>query len=162
MPFYSGASLAKLHDGTYQAVNILGLDDTSLFGRPSLLEGNINDIFAENGFFVVKNSEFSKLENPTVGTEFELNDHRARIVGIAKVASSGLFGVPTLYTTFTRAQQYLPNMRFTTAYVLVEPKTDADVINIQRAVKNWATSLLPKTNSSAAYRNSIFFKRALA
>jgi putative ABC transport system permease protein len=46
---------------------------------------------------------FEKLENPKIGTEFELNDHRGVIVGIAHVASSGLFGVPTLYTTYNRA-----------------------------------------------------------
>ena len=34
VPLYSGAALVKLGDGTYQAVNVLGLDDTSLFGRP--------------------------------------------------------------------------------------------------------------------------------
>src|SRR3974390_2003901 len=49
VPLYSGGGLAKLHDGTYQAVNILGLDDSSLFGRPRVIDGNIGDIFAENG-----------------------------------------------------------------------------------------------------------------
>ena len=34
VPLYSGGALVKLPDGTYQAVNIVGLDDTSLFGRP--------------------------------------------------------------------------------------------------------------------------------
>ena len=67
--------------GTYQAVTILGLDDTSLFGRPELIEGNIENIFAENGLLAVKDAEFAKLENPTIGTEFEINDHRGVIVG---------------------------------------------------------------------------------
>jgi len=134
VPLYSGGGLAKLSNGTYQAVNVMGLDDSSLFGRPRLLDGNIQDIFAENGFIVVKDAEFPKLLNPTIGTEFELNDHRGRIVGIAAVATSGLFGVPSLYTTYTRARQYLPNARFTTSYILVEPKSDADVANIESAV----------------------------
>ena len=123
VPLIPAAALLKLRDGTYQAVNVIGLDDTSLFGRPQLLEGKIEDIYAENAFIVVKDSEFAKLENPRIGTEFELNDHRGVIVGIAKVASSGLFGVPTLYTTYNRALQYIPNTRFTISYVLVEPKT---------------------------------------
>ena len=122
VPLYSGAALLKLSDGTYQAVNVLGLDDTSLFGRPTLLEGKIEDIFAENAFLAVKDSEFSKLENPKIGTEFELNDHRGVIVGIAHVASSGLFGVPTLYTTYNRALQYIPQTNFTISYLLVEPR----------------------------------------
>src|SRR5208337_4122914 len=109
VPLYSGAALLKLRDGTYQAANVIGLDDTSLFGRPNLILGNIQSIFAENAFIAIQDSEFYKLENPRIGTEFELNDHRGVIVGIARVASSGLFGVPTLYTTYSRALQYIPN-----------------------------------------------------
>ena len=134
VPLYSGAALLKLHDGTYQAASILGLDDTSLFGRPQLISGNLEDIFAENAFFAVRDSEFSKLGNPAIGTTFELNDHRGKIVGIAKVASSGLFGIPTLYTTYNRALQYIPNTRFTISYLLVEPKSPADAAKIEAAV----------------------------
>ena len=115
-------------DGTYQSVTVVGLDDTSLFGRPQLIQGKIEDIYGENAFIVVKDPEFPKLGNPRVGTEFEVNDHRGVIVGIARVSSSGLFGVPTLYTTYERALQYLPNPRFTISYVLVEPKSPADVV----------------------------------
>jgi len=132
VPVYSGGALVKRSDGFYQSVTVVGLDDTSLFGRPQLLEGKIEDIYGENGFIVVKDPEFPKLNNPTLGTEFELNDHRGVIVGIAKVASSGLFGVPTLYTTYERALQYIPNPRFTVSYVLVEPKHPSDIPNIER------------------------------
>jgi putative ABC transport system permease protein len=134
VPLYSGAALLKLRDGTYQAANVIGLDDTSLFGRPTLLTGKITDIFAENAFIAVKDSEFYKLGNPKVGVEFELNDHRGVIVAIAHVASSGLFGVPTLYTTYNRALQYIPNPRFTISYLLVEPKSPADVALIKAQV----------------------------
>jgi putative ABC transport system permease protein len=152
---YSGGGLAKLHDGTYQAVNVMGLDDSSLFGRPYLLQGNIRDIFAENGFFVVKDSEFAKLENPAIGTEFELNDHRAKIVGIAAVASSGLFGVPTLYTTYNRAKQYLPATRFTTSYILVEPKSPTDAAAIERRVR--AMGYLALTKDEFVQKISDFY-----
>jgi putative ABC transport system permease protein len=134
VPIYTGGGLAKLRDGTYQAVNVVGLDDASLFGRPILLQGDIQDIYAENGFIVVQDSEFPKLENPTIGTEFEINDHRGVIVGIAKVSSSGLFGVPTLYTTYSRALQYIPQQSFTLSYILVEPKSPGDVARIKTAV----------------------------
>ena len=46
VPLYSGGGLAKLSDGTYQSVNVIGLDDTSLLGRPELVEGKIEDIYA--------------------------------------------------------------------------------------------------------------------
>ena len=134
VPLYSGAALLKLRDGTYQAANVIGLDDTSLFGRPEMITGNIQDVYAENGFIAIRDAEFYKLQNPKVGTEFELNDHRGVIVGIARVASSALFGVPTLYTTYYRALQYIPNTRFTISYLLVEPKTPADIKAIKERV----------------------------
>ena len=135
VPVYSGGALVKLTNGGYQAVTVVGLDDTSLFGRPQLIQGKIEDIYGENGFIVIKDPEFPKLGNPRVGTEFELNDHRGVIVGIATVNSSGLFGVPTLYTTYNRALQYIPNPRFTISYVLVQPKSSADVIRIKQQVQ---------------------------
>ncbi len=131
VPLYSGMGLVRLKDGTYQGVSVLGLDDASLFGRPQLVEGTIEDIYAENGFVVIKDEEFDKLDNPTLGTEFELNDNRGVIVGIARVASSALFGVPTLYTTFSRAKQYIPSMRYTVSFVLVEPESPAVVPHIK-------------------------------
>ena len=144
VPLYCGGAQVKLRDGTFQAVNIIGLDDTSLFGRPQLESGNITNIFAENGFIVVRDAEFSKLENPVVGTEFEINDHRGVVTGIAQVASSGLFGVPTLYTTYTRALQYLPNPRFTITYVLVEPRGAGDIQAIKSAVADMGYLALTK------------------
>ena len=113
VPLYSGGALVKLRNGIFQSVTVIGLDDNSLFGHPELLEGKIEDIYAENAFIVVQDNEIHKLGNPGIGTEFELNDHRGVIVGIAKVAASGLFGIPTLYTTYTKAIQYIPSMRFT-------------------------------------------------
>jgi putative ABC transport system permease protein len=69
-----------------------------------------------------------------MGTEFELNDNRGVIVGIAKVPASGLFGVPTLYTTYSRAIQYIPSMRYTISFILVEPQNRAAIPHIQEAI----------------------------
>jgi putative ABC transport system permease protein len=135
VPLYSGAALVKLRNGTYQAASVIGLDDSSLFGRPELEQGHIEDIYAENGFIVVHDAEFRKLGSPALGSEFELNDHRGVVVGIAKVATSGLFGIPTLYTTYKRAIQYIPNARFTTSYILIEPKNAAIIPHIQDQVQ---------------------------
>src|SRR5208283_1325410 len=134
VPVYSGGALLKLKDGTYQAVSVLGLDDTSLFGRPKLVEGEISNIYAENGFIVVKDEEFSKLRSPKLGDEFEINDNRGKIVGIATVPASGLFGMPTLYTTFHRAIQYIPSMRYTISYILVEPANKEAIPGIKKEI----------------------------
>jgi putative ABC transport system permease protein len=134
VPLYSGGALLRLQSGTYQPVTVIGLDDTSLYGRPELIEGKLEDIYAENGFIVIKDEEYGKLESPKLGTEFELNDHRGVIVGIAKVPASGLFGVPTLYTTFSRAHQYIPSMRYTMSFILVEPTSPQAIPHIREEV----------------------------
>lgn len=144
VPLYSGGALVKLRSGVYQSVTVLGLDDASLYGRPELIEGRIEDLYAENAFVVVKDSEFGKLGNPRVGSEFEINDHRGVIVGIAKVTTSGLFGVPTLYTTYNRALRYVPSERFTAAFILIEPKTDGALPDIKEKVKRLGYEALTK------------------
>jgi putative ABC transport system permease protein len=156
VPLYSGGALVRLKSGTYQPVTVIGIDDASLFGRPYVLEGRIEDIYAENAFLVIKDAEFRKLETPVVGTDFEINDHRGVVVGIAQVASSGLFGVPTLYTTYRRAVQYLPTTRYTISYILVEPKSAADVVRIQREVQK--LGYLALTKDQFILRISDFYK----
>ncbi len=123
VPLFLGSAQVKLASGTYQAATVIGLDDGSLFGRPELEAGRLEDLYADNSFFVVHDAEFEKLESPAIGTVFELNDHRGVAVGIARVASNGLNGIPTLYTTYSRAIEYLPTARFTLSYVLLEPKS---------------------------------------
>ncbi len=144
VPLFSGGALVKLRSGTFQPVTVIGLDDASLYGRPELLNGKIEDIFAENGFLIVKDAEYTKLESPVIGTEFELNDNAGKIVGIAKVASSGLFGVPTLYTTYNRAIQYIPSPRFTISYILIEPKSEGDIPRIQESIRKLGYLALTK------------------
>jgi len=155
VPLYSGGALVKLPDGTFQGVTVVGLDDTSLFGRPMLTEGKIENIYAENGFIVVDDAEYEKLESPRVGSEFELNDHRGVIVGVAKVTVSGLFGLPTLYTTYNRAVQYIPNPRYTISYVLAEAKSPDDVQKIKQQVA--ALGYMALTKQEFMNKNASFF-----
>ncbi|WP_323161434.1 ABC transporter permease [Pseudomonas fluorescens] len=123
VPVFIGSAQVRLENGTYQGVSVIGLDDTSLLGRPALEQGAIEDIYAENAFIVVHDAEFAKLGNPAIGTSFELNDHRGIIVGIARVLVGGLTGVPTLYTTYRRAIEYIPTTRFTVSYILLKPRS---------------------------------------
>ena len=156
VPLYSGGALVKLRSGTYQAVTVVGLDDSTLFGRPELIQGKIEDIFAENAFIVVEDAEFRKLEYPKVGTEFEINDNRGIVVGLARANSSGLFGVPTMYTTYKRAITYIPSSRFTTSYVLIEPKKSSDIPYIKEQVKKLGYEAL--TDDEFMQKISNFYK----
>jgi putative ABC transport system permease protein len=158
VPLFISGALVKLHSGNYQSVNVVGLDDESLFGRPELEQGSIQDIYADNTFIVVHDAEFNKLENPKIGTSFELNDHRGTIVGIAKVASNGLNGVPTLYTTYNRAIEYLPTTRFTISYILVSPKNVAAIAGIKKQVAKLGYIALTKEEFNKATADYYTYK----
>jgi putative ABC transport system permease protein len=75
---------------------------------------------------------------------------------VGKVASSGLFGVPTLYTTYSRALQYIPNPRFTISYLLVEPNGPDDIKAIKEKVKQYGYVALTKDEFVAKISN--FYK----
>jgi len=134
VPLYSGAGLVRLANGNYQPVTIVGLDDTSLLGRPNMIAGNVEDVYADDSVIAIVDSEYPKLHEPKVGTTFEINDRRAVVVGLAEVPESGLFGLPTLYTTYNRATEYVPSGRYTVSYVLVEPDSPAAIPSIEAAV----------------------------
>lgn len=157
VPLYYGGALVKLADGHYQAVTVIGLDDTSLLGRPVMSRGKIEDIYTTKSFIAVDDEAFPKFGNPHVGTTFELNDHRGVIVGIARVLLSGLGGVPTLYTTYYRALQYVPNPRYTISYILVEPKSASDVPRIKQEVRALGYLALMKEEFKRALSTSFLY-----
>lgn len=161
VPLYSGAALVQLADGRYQAATVLGLDDTTLFGRPELVAGHIEDIFADNGFIVVDDADYRKLDNPPIGTDFQINANRAVIVGVAKVAASGLFGMPTLYTTYSRAIQYIPNSRYTLMYLLVEPQDGGVVESIKQGVGQLGYLALTKREFMSRIQNFYVYQTGM-
>lgn len=156
LPIYIGAGLVRLDNGTYQAATVVGLDDATLFGRPAVLQGNILDIYRNNAFLVVRDASYPKLGNPKVGTTFEINDHRGVVVGIARLSVGSLFGLPTLYTTYTRATQDLPSTRYETSFILVQPKNSRDAPAIETAVRK--LGYLALTDSEFIQRNDRFYE----
>ena len=156
VPLYVGAGLVKLNDGTYQSATIIGLDDASLFGRPAIISGNILDIYKNNAFIMVKDANYAKLDSPKIGTSFEINDHRAVVVALAHTSVPGLFGLPTLYTTYNRATQDLPSTRYLISYILVQPKSTQDIAAIERQVRN--LGYLALTDQQFIARNDKFYE----
>jgi putative ABC transport system permease protein len=126
VPFYSSIQQARLFNGRFKSIQLIGLDNSSLIGAPPiLLKGHLDDLHQTNGIIldtvgVEKLSEGRK-KSLDVGDIFEINDHEARIVGICQAARS-FFGYPFVYTTFDRAVQFAPKTRKTLAFILVKPK----------------------------------------
>ena len=156
VPLYVGAGLVRLHDGTYQPATVIGLDDATLFGRPELLDGQTVDIYGDNAFFVVRDANYAKLATPKIGTTFEINDRRGVVAGIARVSVGSLFGLPTLYTTYSRATQDLPSTRYEMSFILAQPKSAAAIPAIKRAVAK--LGYLALTDQEFTTRNDRFYE----
>ena len=161
VPIYFGSGLVKLPDGRYQGANIIGLDDTTLFGRPPIIKGDLNKIYNSDAFIGVVDSDYRRIGSPGIGSVLSINDHRAVIVALAKPASGGLFGTPTLYTTYTRATQDLPQTRYSMSYILLNPKSNADIPYIQEQVKKLGYKALTQKQFEKTIENFYKYKTGM-
>jgi putative ABC transport system permease protein len=159
MPMYKGLLKARLADGTFQTCIVVGLDDATLIGGPPvMLEGKLDDLRRSDGVIVDIDGAQDKLGKPSptpggkpipikVGDSLELNDHRAIVVGIAKVTRT-FQSQPVVYTTYSRAKNYAPKERKLLSFVLVKAKPGQDLADLTRRIR--------ATTGLAAYTSEEF------
>lgn len=129
-PFYFSLQQARLLDGNFKSIQLIGLDAATLIGAPPrMLEGRLEDLRQADAV-IVDQVGIQKLsegrDRPLgIGDIFEINDHDARIVGICDAARS-FFGYPFVYTTYERALEIVPKTRKNLSFILVEPIKELD------------------------------------
>jgi len=123
---------ARMPDGNFKLITLVGLDATTLAGAPShLLQGSLEDLRLPNTVFT---DEFGlerfsegqvhadgKSRRIGVGDTIEINDREARIVGVAKARRS-FTGGPFVFTTYERAVLYAPQQRKMLTFILAAPQ----------------------------------------
>jgi putative ABC transport system permease protein len=159
VPLYKGLARAKMNPQTagdnrqtvIEQVILLGLDDTSMVGAPppaNILVGSLRDLRQPDAV-IVDNVRLEKLypnepwhEQARAGNEFyrrflrrqfEMNDHRAIIVGIC-VATRTFQSNPVVYTTYSRAKNYAPQERKILSYVLARTEPGLDPKDVACAI----------------------------
>jgi putative ABC transport system permease protein len=137
VPLFWSILQARLPDGTFQAVQLTGLDSATLVGRPGRIrEGNIEDLRLPNAVIVdqVAISKFRKRGIKLhIGSTFEINDKEARVVAICETERSFL-GQPYVFTTYSRALEYSPPQRKLLSFILVQPKPETDVAGLIKGI----------------------------
>jgi putative ABC transport system permease protein len=130
VPLYWGIQQARLNDGSFQAIQLTGLDTATLVGRPAkMTAGRIEDLRLPNAVVIdqVAVKKFKKKGiNVGVGSVFEINDKEARVIGICHSDQSFL-GQPYVFTTYDRALEYAPPQRKQLSFILVQPKPEVPV-----------------------------------
>lgn len=123
---YKGLGRARLQDGNFQQVILIGVDDATLVGAPAveqgkLLQGKLEDlrqpdavIIDEFGWrYLWPNDPF------TPGRTIEMNDKRAVIVGLCK-CNPTFQTFPILYCTYSQAVRFVPQERKTLTFILAK------------------------------------------
>ncbi len=135
VPLYKGILKARLENGTFQACNVIGLDDATLIGGPAaMLEGRLEDLRRADGIIVDAVGAASRLAKRgadgkpiplRIGSTVELNDHRAVVVGICKVSRT-FQSQPVVYTTYSRATTFAPMERKLLSFIQAKAKPGLD------------------------------------
>lgn len=138
-PFYSGMLRARLSNGAFKFVQLVGIDATTFAGAPrELSSGRLEDLRMPNTV-IIDEYGVKKLSREAgrpigVGDGFEINDHEARIVGIAKTRLS-FSGNPYVFTTYDRAVQYAPGQRKMLSCILTAPQAGQDLVGLARRIE---------------------------
>jgi len=167
VPLYKGLLKARLSNGSFQTVNLYGLDDATLIGGPPVMvEGELEDLRRSEGVIVDEVGARTRLARPSatpgeppvplkIGDTLELNDHRAVVVGICRVQRT-FQSQPVVYTTFSRATQYAPRERKLLSFVLVGCKPEEDVREVCERIHR-ATGLAAVTREDFKWQTVRYF-----
>jgi putative ABC transport system permease protein len=134
---YKGQARARFGDGKFQQCLILGLDDSTFVGAPrQIVLGSLADlrrpdavIMDEAGYHYLWPGQPYEL-----GKSFELNDHRAVLVGICK-ARPTFQTFPILYARYSQALAYAPQERKVMSFVLAQPAPGLDPREVCRRIE---------------------------
>jgi putative ABC transport system permease protein len=119
----------KKPDGGQELVTIIGTESGAPLGQPwNLVQGSI-DALAEPDAVIVDELYLGKLGIRGIGDTVEINDRRARVVGLTRGIRT-FTTTPAVFTSFKRALDYAQLPADRTLYLLVRtaPSADAEAI----------------------------------
>lgn len=154
VPLYTGLAQARLPDGSFQGMLLVGLDAASLVGRPAVMTaGRIEDLALPNAVIIDQvgvEKLAAKGVRCEIGTTFEINDRLARVVGLCRTYRN-FTGQPYVFTTADRALEYLPPQRKMLSFVLAGAQDGVPAEAV-------AARIAREPGLEAATRNELFWR----
>ena len=135
--FYKGIARARLEEGTYEQMILLGIDDATLVGAPEgVFMGSIADLRKPDAVIIdaVGYKRIWPGEPLRLGRVFEMNDRRAVIVGIT-TASKTFQSFPIIYTRYSQAVLFAPRERKVLSFVLADPAPGVPAEEVCRQIE---------------------------
>lgn len=159
--YYKGLARAKVSDGRFRQVMLMGVDETTMIGAPvEMLQGSLADLSRPDGVIVDK-AGFEYLwpgVEPRLGDTLEMNDRRAVIVGVCK-AGAPFQTFPLVFTRYTRALEYAPPERNRLSFVLAKQEEGRDVAEVCAAI-NKQTKLLALSRNQFFWRTIVYYLKS--
>lgn len=157
---YKGQVTARLKTGDFRAVVLFGLDDFSLVGAPvEMIAGALGDLKQPDAVLIDKAGyEYMWPGEPyQLGREFELNDRRAKLVGICK-ASAPFTTLPVLYSRYSTVRGFVPQQRHLMNFVLVQEQPGSDPVRVCEQISS-QTGLAALTRDQFFWKTIFYFLR---
>jgi putative ABC transport system permease protein len=133
---YKNLSRARLENGNFQQVILIGLDDATLVGAPQVISaGSLGDLRRPDAV-IIDEAGYQLLwpgEPYRLGRTFEMNDRHAVIVGICK-ASRTFQTFPVIYTRYSQAIRFAPPERKVLSFVLAQPEPGLSAAQVARRI----------------------------
>lgn len=160
VPFFKGQPRAKAPDGTFRVSILLGLDDASLAGAPEprrMILGNIESLRDPDAVLIdVPGYHFLFPGQPLeLGKTLEMNDHRAKIVGIVD-ASPPFTSFPVIYTRYSNALNYVGRERKLLSFVLVKASPGISMSTLTERIHT-ATGLKAVTSDKFGWMTIVYY-----
>ena len=155
---YKGIARARLEEGSYEQMILLGLDDATLVGAPErVFMGSIADLRKPDAV-IMDEAGYRRIwpgEPYRLGRVFEMNDHRAVLVGITK-ASRTFQSFPIVYTLYSRAVVFAPPERKVLSFVLANAVPGVPVEEVCRRIEA-RTGLQALTRSQFVWKTIRYY-----
>ena len=140
VPMFTGIIQARMSNGSFKPVQMVGLDSATLVGRPPIiLSGKLEDLRLPHSVMIdelaVERLSAGRPRKLGIGDVFEINDREARIIGICKT-DRHFFGYPYVFTTYDEALQFAPKTRKMLSMVLAEPIKGWTAAQTARAIEH--------------------------
>ena len=158
--FYKGIARARLEEGTYEQMILLGLDDATLVGAPrQLFMGSIADLRKPDAV-IIDDAGYRRIwpdEPFRIGRTFEMNDRRAVVVGLAK-AGRTFTSFPIVYTRYSQAVLFAPPERRVLSFVLAEAAPGVTPEEVCQRIEE-RTGLQAVTRTQFLWKTIIYYLR---
>jgi putative ABC transport system permease protein len=158
VPLFKGQPVARALNGRFRAVILLGVDDSTLTGAPrKMILGSIENLREPDAVIIdLAGYHFLFLgQPPKLGEVLEMNDHRAKVVGISN-ASAPFTSFPVMFTRYSLAVNYVGRQRTQMSFVLAKAQPGVSNAELTRRISK-ATGLRAVTQDQFGWMTIAYY-----